>query len=143
MVNISDRTFIFYGASTPGGNTAGVKSNIGVATLLRDRFAYLQMIPSAPGGGYFATRPLTLDRARQLFANVDVPPGSSLRFSLLDAAGLDTLTGYGFDDSSAPVTSSLDAPVRWQDRPTLPKRTPCRIRAHLRGETKMYALTIG
>ena len=60
IVNTEDRTFVFYGATTPGGNTGPVMANIGVATLPRDRFACLQMIPGAPGGGYFVTRALTL-----------------------------------------------------------------------------------
>jgi hypothetical protein len=142
IVNTEDRTFIFYAATSPGGNTGPVKGNVGVATMPRERFGYLQMIPDAPGGGYFATRPLTLAGGGQLFANVDVPDGSSMRFSLVDAAGLETLEGYGFDDASVPTTSGLGTPVRWRDRPTLPVETPFRIRAHLQGETKMYALTI-
>ena len=100
------------------------------------------MITDAPGGGYFATRPLTLDTAGQLYANVDVPDGSSVRFSLVDAAGLETLKGYAFEDASVPVTSGLDTPIRSRDRPTLPKGPPFRIRAHLQDEAKTYALTI-
>ena len=142
IVNTEGRTFIFYGATTPGGNTGPVMANIGVATLPRDRFACLQMIPDAPGGGYFVTRALTLERGGQLFANVDVPDGSSVRFSLVDENGLETLEGYGFDDASVPVTSGLDTALRWRDRPTLPKGTPFRIRAHLQGNAKMYALTL-
>ena len=143
IVNTEDRTFVFYGATTPGGNTGPVMANIGVATLPRDRFACLQTIPGAPGGGYFVTRALTLESGRHLFANVDVPNGSSLRFSLVDQHGLETLEGYGFDDASVPLTSGLDIAVRWRDRPALPRGIPFRIRAHLEGQTKMYALTLG
>ena len=143
IVNTEDRTFVFYGATTPGGNTGPVMANIGVATLPRDRFACLQMIPGAPGGGYFVTRALTLESGGQLFANVDVPNGSSLRFSLVDEHGLETLEGYGFDDASVPLTSGLAIAVRWRDRPALPRGIPFRIRAHLEGQAKMYALTLG
>jgi len=41
IVNTTDRTFIFYGATSPGGNMGPVKGNIGVATLSRARLGYL------------------------------------------------------------------------------------------------------
>ena len=41
IVNTADRTFIFYGATSPGGNMGPVKGNIGVPTLSRARFGYL------------------------------------------------------------------------------------------------------
>jgi hypothetical protein len=142
IVNTSETTFIYYSASTPGGNTAGVRSNIGVATLPRNRFSYLQMIPGSPVGGYVATRVLTLATDRQLFANADLPPGASLRFSLLDADGLDTLPGYGFDDMAEAIESGLDGPVRWKGHATLPRNVPFRIRAHLQGKARVYALRL-
>lgn len=142
IVNTPKTTFIYYSAKTPGGNTAGVMSNIGVATLPRDRYGCLQMIPRSPVGGYVATRVLKLESNRHLFANADVPPGAALRFSLLDDDGLDTLPGYGFDDMAEAIESGLDAPVRWKDHATLPVNVPFRIRAHLQGEARVYALTL-
>jgi hypothetical protein len=142
IVNTPETTFIYYGASTPGGNAGETKENIGVATLPRDRYGYLQMLPGSPVGGYAATRAMTVETGRHLSVNADVPSGASLRFSLMDADGLDTLPGYGFDDMAEAIESGLDTPVRWKDHATLPVNVPFCIRAHLQGEARVYALTL-
>lgn len=142
IVNTATTTFIYYSACTPGGNAGETKENIGVATLPRDRYAYLQVVPGSPVGGFVATRAMTLDTDRRLLANAEVPPGSSLRFSLLDGDGLETLPGYGFDDMAEAIEPGLDVPVRWKQHATLPKNAPFRIRAHLEGAARVYALSL-
>lgn len=61
---------------------------------------------------------------------------------LMDADSLETLPGYRFDDMTEAIKSGLDASVRWKDPPTLPRNSPFRIRAHLQGEARVYALTL-
>lgn len=137
MVNTSELTFIYYCATTPTGNTGGTASNIGVATLPRDRFGCLQPIPGAPFS-YLVTCPLQADDGADCIANLEIPSGSAARFSLLDVDGLETLTGYRPEDQDL-LNSGLDAPVRWKGR-GLPAGRLFRIRIELQGEAKMYAL---
>ncbi len=142
IVTTPERTFIYYCATSPGGNVAGVTSNIGVATLPRDRFGSLQPIAGAPRGGFFTTRALDVKPDTALAANVDVPQGSSARLCLMDADGLDALPGYGFDDLAAPIESGLDAPIRWRGRQGLPMDRAFRVRVNLEGAARLYALTL-
>ncbi len=142
MLNTADRTLIYYSASAPNGNTAGMGkggTNIGVATLPRDRFGGLRVLPGKTRGT-LVTRPVSVNQGAALCLNADVPPGASLKVSLLDADGLESLPGYDYDAQQTCVGSGFDIPIRWQSRPYLPPDSMFRIRVELTGAASVYAL---
>ena len=137
-IHTEDETFIFYGASSPGGNVFEVTCNTGVARMPRDRWGCLRLMPGAPRGRC-SSRAVTLDAPGQLTVNADVPPGSRLGVTLLDEDGLDPLPGY---DAVDVTVSGLDTKVAWNGM-TLPVQHPFRIRAEFEGDTELFAMAIG
>lgn len=141
MINTPDQTYIFYSASTPHGNTATCRGNIGLATLPRDRFGYVECIPGQAAGSLLSV-PLTASSSDRLWLNAEAPPGSTLRISLMDADGLNPLPGYEMRKRETEGISGLNVEVRWSNetrtRP-LPKN-PFRIRLELTPGAKFYAL---
>ena len=140
MINTLEKTHIYYCATTPGGNVAGVGMNIGLATLPRDRFGYLSLInPSGPG--QFLTCPLEAGDETRLYLNAHVPSGASLRIALTDEDGLTELPGYGREDGLQSLPSGLDTPVEWPTGRFLPRGEKFRIRGELEGDgTQVFAL---
>ena len=141
MINTDQLTHIYYSASTPHGNTVDAKSNIGLATLSRDRFGYLSLIDDRGTGG-FVTCPLSYDTNMRLYVNTDVPKDSSLQFLLLDEHGLDVLQGYGKLEGGLITESGLDVAVTWKDKCLLPKGEAFRIRCEMKGKAKTFALYV-
>ncbi len=139
IVNTPERTFVYYSASTPGGNAGEIGENIGVATLPRDRFGCLRVLPGETAGTV-VSKPLTAAAGTTVRFNAEVPAGSTLRIALLDADGIEELPGYGLAEMRGSVASGLDTPVRWQTRDTLPANTPFRVRVEATGEAELYAL---
>ena len=138
MVNAGKRTHLYYAATTPGGNVAGVHSNIGLATWPRDRFGYLSLIDEKTTG-QFVSRALESKRDMKLFVNADIPDGSSLQVYVLDEHGLDVLQQYDAADGGKVKNSGLDVAVAWNDQQTLPKGR-FKIRCELTGKAKVFAL---
>ena len=140
MINAPEKTHIYYCASTPGGNVGGVRMNIGLATLPRDRFGYLSLInPSGPG--QFLTCPLEVQGETRLLLNAQVPSGASLKIALTDEDGLAELAGYGREDGLQSLPSGLDTPVEWPTGPFLPQGAKFRIRGELEGKgAQVFAL---
>jgi hypothetical protein len=142
IVNADDATHLYYGATTPGGNTAGGHMNIGLAALPLDRFGCLRLIPGN-AAGQFVTCPLEVEGAAEARVNAEVPPGGTLRIALVDEDGLDELPGYRMADNGPGVRSGLDEPARWTTGSELPRRRRFRIRGTLTGaETKVFALYV-
>ena len=140
LVHTDQETFVYYAASTPVGNVAEACCNIGLATMPRDRFGSLSLVPGA-NDGQFVTCPLQLDTPSRLFVNADVPGGSELRLALLDGEGLGELPGYALADCH-PVRSGLDASVTWNGGAELPAGRRFQVRADMRGDTRVYALYV-
>ncbi len=140
MVNGTERTHICYCATTPGGNVGGVRMNIGLATLPRDRFGSLSLInPSGPG--QFLTCPLEVGGQTRLSLNASIPSGASLKIALTDEDGLTELPGYGRKDGLQNLPSGLDTPVEWPAGRFLPRGAKFRIRGELEGEAaQVFAL---
>jgi hypothetical protein len=141
MINTDSLTHLYYSATTPGGNVAGVSVNIGLATWPRDRFGYLGAIDETSTGKVTSCR-LEYDHDVRLYANADVPAGSSLQVSLMDEHGLDVLPGYGPADGGQPAGSGLDLEVAWKDKACLPAGRPFRIRCEMTGKTRVFALYV-
>ena len=139
IVDTPDRTFIYYGASTPTGNTAGGYGNIGVALLPRHRFGCLRALPGERCGT-LVTRPLALTSDGSVRLNAEVPTGSSIRASIVDAASLYAIPGFGLDDLISPIGSGLETPIRWKGAASSHIDRPVRIRVELVGEAELYAL---
>ncbi|MEM7231383.1 MAG: hypothetical protein AAF517_04380 [Planctomycetota bacterium] len=135
IVTTESETRIYYSATTPGGNVGAVKSNIGLATLPRDRFGYLSKIPGNSGDGQVVSCPVRVDGSANVVVNSAVPKGSALEVELLDEHGLDVLDDY----TARPVRSGLDETVGWNNT-LVPQGTRFRIRVRLRGAAKLYAL---
>jgi hypothetical protein len=107
---------------------------VGLLRLPRDRFGYFTKLASsstrrnpqysAPVDASFLTRSLRLDRASDLYVNVDdVSAGSPLEIALVDDAER-PLSGY----TAKSTTPSLKAPVAWQGHKTLPANTSFRVK---------------
>lgn len=141
MVNIDDHTFIYYSASTPGGNTAGNRANIGMATLPRDRFGCLRVLPGETTGS-LVTRELSVAFATIMHVNADVPANLSMRISLVDKGIPGTLPGYEAHNMCLPSAWGLETQVRSNFRETLPKNTPLRIRIELSGDAALHAIYV-
>ena len=139
LLNTAGSTRLYYSASTPGGNIAGVKGNIGLATWPRDRFGYLSVI-DVTTTGQLVSRALEYQREMMLYVNADVPAGSSLQVSLLDEYGLDVLPGYARAEGGQIAESGLEVEVLWDEKRFLPTGRPFRIRCDMTGETRVFAL---
>jgi len=139
MINTAEETFIYYGATTPGGNVHEVSENIGLARMPRDRFGYLRLMPGARVGQRVSC-PVHVDSGTALTVNAEVPAGSRIRLALLDEDGLDELPGYQLGDGGQVVSSGLDSPVIWNNRRELPIDKSFRIRADLEGAAKLFAI---
>lgn len=139
MLNAGDRTHIYYSATTPGGNVAGVNMNSGLALLPRDRFgALIPITESQPAS--FLTCPLEVMGEVRLAANATLPEGASLRFTLMDENGLQEMAEYT-DGSSGEANGELKRPVRWKQKIDLPPERKFRIRVEFLGEgIELYAL---
>ena len=87
LLNIGDRTVLYYTACTPHGNLMGSMSNIGMATLPRERFGSLTPVDGA-AFGQAVTDTIEAESAAQLYANVEIPPGGRLEAALTDPDGL-------------------------------------------------------
>lgn len=139
MINADRLTHIYYTASTPHGNTDIGRSNIGLATLPRDRFGYISLIDENTTGQFVSCN-LHYKQNMKLYVNVDVPVGSALQVYLLDEHGLDVLQGYDKSDGGQIRESGLDIEVVWGIKHLLPKEQPFKIRCEIKGETKVFAL---
>ena len=139
LVNTPTRTHVYYSASTAGGNTELVHGNIGLATLPRDRFGCLRLCPGTPDG-QLLTCPIELNFPCSLYVNAEIPSGSEIRLSLTEQHGLDELAGFSGDKAAVLRRSGLDLPVKWQT--VLPRARRFCIRADLRGQAKLFALTL-
>ena len=139
LINTDRLTHLYYAASTPGGNEAGPKFNIGLATWPRDRFGYLSLIDEKTTG-QFVSCPLEYQQGMKLYVNADVPSGSSLQVYLLDEHGLDVLQGYGAAEGGEVKESGLDVEVVWRNKPFLPSGQRFKIRCEIKGQTRVFAL---
>jgi len=141
ILNHEDKTFIYYSATTPGGNVAGVKMNVGLATLPRDRFGSLGLIETSRAAR-FMTCPLETTGQARIMVNAEIPEGGQIRFSIVDESGLRELEHYSIEDSM-PAGSGYAVPIQWKDRSILPRGQKIRIRAELEGEgTKIFSLYV-
>ncbi len=141
MVNTDELTYIYYSAFTPGGNAGEVSSNIGLATLPRDRFGHLSLIEESTTG-QFVSCPLSYEQDMKLYVNADIPAGSSLQVYLLDEHGLDVLQGYGAAEGGEVKESGLDVEVVWRKKAFLPTGQRFRIRCEIEGKTRVFALYV-
>ena len=144
VVNTEELTHVYYAASAPRGNEdtgRGRKggTNIGLATLPRDRFGYLSLTDEKHTGQLVSCA-LEYQQDMRLYVNADVPAGSSLQVYVLDEHGLDVLPGYGKADGGQATGSGLDVEVIWKDRPFLPTGRPFKIRCEITGKTRVFAL---
>ena len=140
LLNIGDRTVLYYTACTPHGNLMGSMSNIGMATLPRERFGSLTAVDGA-AYGQAVTDTIQAASAAQLCANVELPPGGRLEAALTDPDGLAEMPGYELDASRALTESGLAQRLTWRDRPAL-TAGPFRIRIRLTAGSRLYALYV-
>ena len=136
IVNGSKQTFIYYSATSPGGNVSGVHSNIGLATLPRDRFGCLREIPGTPGEGQVVSCPITVQGSVMMVVNADVAEGTTLSIELLDKDGFAVLSGF----EAQTLASGLDVPVQWTNARGVPRDVPFRIRVRLSDGARLYAV---
>jgi len=140
MLNHGKKTYIYYSASTAGGNVSGVYANIGLAQLDRDRFGFLKAIPGTAGGGQVVSCPLKVDGPVELVANVDVPRGSSVSIGLMDENALSMIDNYKPHEQQSAMVSGLDSKVAWKDKTLLPTHLTFRVRVDMQGNAKLYTL---
>ena len=137
-VNTEQETFLYYAASSPGGNVHEVNTNIGMARMPRDRFGCLRVMAGAPGA-QVCSCVIETDSPTRLRVNADVPAGGRLRVTVLDEDGLAPLPEYG--EGAEVCESGLDTPVTWGAAEHLPVGR-FRIRAELGGDAALYALSL-
>ena len=140
LLNIGDRTVLYYTACTPHGNLMGSMSNIGMATLPRERFGSLTPVDGA-SYGQAVTDTIQAGSATELYANVELPPGGRLEAALTDPDGLAELAGYELDASRALTGSGLEQRLTWRGRAALPAGA-FRIRTRLTEGSRLYALYV-
>ena len=138
MVNIGDRTVIYYAAFTPTGDRMEGRSNLGLATLPRDRFGYLTPVPDAPFGDV-RSAPLRVTESASLYLNFEVDDGGSAQVALTDGNGLGELHGYRMNDCTPLTASGLRELVRWGEGDLLPGAPFC-VRVRLKGPSRLYAV---
>ena len=138
MVNVDEKTLIYYTAFTPTGDTMESKSNLGLATIPRERFGSLTPVPGA-AFGQAVTCLIRQGAPAELHANVELGPGGRLDVALTDAEGLEELQGYTMDDGAPITQSGFRQRIVWRDRARLPDGD-FRIRARLTGPCRLYAL---
>ncbi|GBG06491.1 hypothetical protein PAT3040_01018 [Paenibacillus agaridevorans] len=143
FVNVNDKTYFWYTASTAGGNLLSVHENIGLATLRRDGFGYLSLTPEAQEGS-LATCLIELEQRAGLYLNVDTGIDSEIKVELVREGGLATVPGYGVADILPVIDSGIRSCVsRSNGKPLeLPVGTKFAIRLHIRGPVKLYAMYI-
>jgi len=140
MVNIGDKTVIYYTAFTPTGDKMEGKTNLGLATLPRERFGSLTPVPNAPFG-QAVTCLIETGANAKLYANFEVEPGGRLEVALTDPEGLTEIPGYDMDSSVPLSGSGFKRRVVWRDRHVLPEGA-FRIRVRLTGPCRLYALYV-
>jgi hypothetical protein len=118
----------------------GSMSNIGMATLPRERFGSLTPVDGA-AFGQAVTDTIEAGSVTQIYANVEIPPGGRLEAALTDPDGLAELPGYALDASRALTESGFKQRITWRGRPTLPAGA-FRIRVRLTGGSRLYALYV-
>merc|ERR1712137_1313949 len=122
---IGNRTLFYYGAYSKWNADVGGACNsdkthcsgIGIASMLRDRFAALQPI-NASFPAQLTTKVLTLGSASCITVNVDARNGN-VRAELLDSFGY-RVHGYEVGNASAIETNDVAAKVEWKTVSTMP-----------------------
>jgi len=140
MVNVDDQTLIYYTAFTPTGDTMAGRSNLGLATLPKERFGSLSPVPDAPFG-QAVTCLLETTRSAKLCANVELGPGGRLEAALVDVEGSKEISGYEMADSVPCSESGFKQRIVWQSHDLLPGGV-CRVRVRLSGPCRLYALYV-
>lgn len=143
FVNVNDKTYFWYTASTAGGNLLAVHENIGLATLRRDGFGYLSLTPEAMEGSLM-TCLIELEQEACLYLNADTGPQSEIKVELVMAGGLAALPGYGKEDIHPVVEGGIKSRVLRCNGEALelPLGTKFCIRLHISGPAKLYALYV-
>ena len=139
--NVGDQTYLYYGAWDVSGSGLGT-SGVGLATLPRDRFAFLSL--RDPGDAFFTSEPLANSAPRTLALNADgLSERAVLRVELIDKNGT-PITGYSGAAAAVVTTSGLKTTVAWPggERITCPNAA-LRVRVQLAGadaaKIKFYA----
>jgi hypothetical protein len=140
IINIGDQTVIYYTAFTPTGDKMEGKSNLGLATLPKERFGSLTPVPDI-ASGQVVTCPLTTRAGAVLYANFEVEAGGSLQVALTDVDALTELPGYEMESNAGLFESAFERRVVWRSRDVLPEGT-FRIRVRLNGSCRFYALYV-
>jgi hypothetical protein len=70
---------------------------LGLATLLRDRFAFVTPASGEPGS--IVSKPIALNNKSILWLNVDVSEGATLRVEIIDVEGIAVADGQLTEDS--------------------------------------------
>jgi hypothetical protein len=127
-------------------------NSVGLATLPRDRFGYVQKeilalptrgtkAPLLPRYGEILSRSILLERPARVFVNVDdVSDANRLEINLVNDAE-QPLAGYSAEINEC----SLKGQVRWKDGKSAPAGQPFRIRVRWpegQGNPKLYAIYV-
>jgi hypothetical protein len=131
---------VYYGGATwhHGTDPWRVPPAIGMAELRPDGWTYIQ---PARDSGSVTTIPITLDRARKLFVNADVPKGGEIRVAVLPQDGNNPVPGYGHGDCHAIGGAALRSHVSWATGDALPGTgEKVRLRFYLTGTgTRLFS----
>jgi hypothetical protein len=137
MINHGEMTLVYYTAYTPTGNSMAGCSNIGVATLPRDRYGYLTPVPDAPDGAVRSAA-ISAHKGTLIFVNVEIKDGGAVEAALTDSDGLRELEGFETATSMAVRRSGLKEPIRWRGRTGLPRGPFC-LRIKIAAGSRLYA----
>lgn len=144
FVNVEDKTYIWYSATTDGGNVLEVHSNIGLSTIRRDGFGYLQLNADAEDGSLLSCC-LETDEEKGLYLNIDGVAGAPIELEIMGSDGVAPLPGFAKENLRPVAQDGVRVRVERRDGQavTLPLDRKFRIRVLMNRTAKLFAMYIG
>jgi hypothetical protein len=142
--NVDDKTYIWYCATTPGGNILAAHENMGLLTLRRDGFGYLALHPGASDGSLL-TCCMEVDEEANLYVNIEgIDNPGQVQIELMEEDGCSVIEGYGRGDIRLVSDNGIRVGVLQTDgaKLTLPIKRKFCVRVSVQGAVMLYALYI-
>jgi len=155
MLTMGNETWMYYSATTAGGNTNYRNYQVGLMTVPRDRFGYLERITwdASQSKWHDVTKmdihfrgitafscPIECTADAKLFLNLTVSTQTApVTVALHDEDRTGTLVGYSHEECVPRAGDDLRAPIAWKHRETLPTDRRFTIEIRTGPETKFYA----
>ena len=155
ILTVGDETWMYYAATTMGGNTNYRNYQVGLMTIPRDRFGYLERIvwdPSKSTTHDYTTMDIHFDGITafscpiectgnaRLLLNYAVTEGTKpVTVALRDEDRMQALPGYTHDACVPLAGDELRQAVAWRDRGALPRDRRFTIELRSGPETKFFA----